>query len=74
MEEVAAERRAAGDEHLILVPGGDVLTPDDLPDGIHPGDTGHRTLAAVFGAAVRDAPDRGVPAAGLDPSNGAIGP
>jgi lysophospholipase L1-like esterase len=74
MEEVAAERRAAGDEHLTLIPGGGVLTPDDLPDGIHPGDQGHRTLAAVFGAAVRDALDRGGPTAGLDLTNGDVGP
>jgi lysophospholipase L1-like esterase len=55
MEAVARERIAAGDEHLTLVPGGDVLEPGHLPDGIHPGDVGHRILAVVFGEAVRGA-------------------
>ena len=59
IEDVATERRAAGDDHLTLVPGGTLLAPGDLADGIHPGDDGHRTLAAVFGRAVRDAIDPG---------------
>ena len=52
MEEVARELIAAGDEHLTLVEGGDLIGPDDLPDGIHPGDRGHEVLARVFGGAV----------------------
>ena len=55
MEEVARERITDGDELLTLVPGGSLLGPDDLPDGIHPGDHGHRVLAATFGGAVRAA-------------------
>ena len=52
MEEVTRELIAAGDEHLTLVEGGDLIGPDDLPDGIHPGDQGHEVLARVFGGAV----------------------
>jgi lysophospholipase L1-like esterase len=55
MEDVAHECIAAGDERLTLVPGRGLLERDDLPDGIHPGDDGHRTLAAAFGGAVREA-------------------
>ena len=55
MEDVTRECIAAGDDRLTLVPGGGLLEPDDLPDGIHPGDDGHRTLATAFGGAVREA-------------------
>jgi lysophospholipase L1-like esterase len=55
MEDVTRECIAGGDDRLTLVPGGGLLAPDDLPDGIHPGDDGHRTLAVAFGGAVRDA-------------------
>jgi lysophospholipase L1-like esterase len=55
MEAATRERIDNGDERLSLVPGGEVLTPDLLPDGIHPGDEGHRILAEVFGGAVRRA-------------------
>ena len=57
MEDATRERMAAGDEQLSLVSGDGVLTADQLPDGIHPGDEGHRTMAEVFGAAVRRALD-----------------
>jgi lysophospholipase L1-like esterase len=52
MEEATQARIDAGDGHLRLVPGGAVLPADQLADGIHPGDDGHRTLARVFGNAV----------------------
>ena len=52
MEEVAHARIAGGDRRLTLVSGDGVLTADHLPDGIHPGDDGHRILAEVFGGAV----------------------
>ena len=52
MEEVARELIGEGDERLSLVEGGDLIRPDDLPDGIHPGDRGHEVLARVFGGAV----------------------
>ncbi len=52
MEELTRELIAAGDSHLTLVEGGRLVGPDDLPDGIHPGDHGHAVLADVFGGAV----------------------
>jgi lysophospholipase L1-like esterase len=55
MEEVTLERIAAGDERLTLVRGGGLLEPEHLPDGIHPGDEGHRILAVAFGGAIREA-------------------
>lgn len=55
MEEVARERIADGDDALTLVEGRDLLQPGDLPDGVHPGDEGHRILAAAFGGAVHRA-------------------
>ena len=55
MEDVAAERIAQGDAALTLVAGGDLISADDLPDGIHPGDHGHEILAAAFGGAVAQA-------------------
>ena len=58
MEEVAHARIDAGDKRLTLVPGRDIIRPELLADGIHPGDEGHRVLADVIGAAVRDALDR----------------
>jgi lysophospholipase L1-like esterase len=55
MEDVTLERIAAGDTSLTLVRGGALLEGDHLPDGVHPGDEGHRILAAAFGGAVREA-------------------
>jgi lysophospholipase L1-like esterase len=55
MEEVVQARIDAGDAALTLVRGGDLLTVDHLPDGIHPGDEGHELLAEAFGGAVADA-------------------
>ena len=52
MEDLTRELIAAGDEHLTLVEGGDLIGADDLPDGIHPGDHGHAVLADAFGGAV----------------------
>lgn len=42
----------AADSDATVVSGAGVLTAAQLPDGIHPGDEGHRAIAAVFGAAV----------------------
>ena len=36
----------------MLVPGAEVITAEQLADGIHPGDDGQARLAEVFGAAV----------------------
>jgi len=52
MEEVAQERIAAGDDALTLVSGQGLVGPDDLPDGVHPGNHGHAVLAERFGGAV----------------------
>jgi lysophospholipase L1-like esterase len=54
--EIAVCRRAdMGDECLTVVTGSGLLTADQLPDGIHPGDEGHEILARAFGAAVAEA-------------------
>jgi lysophospholipase L1-like esterase len=51
-EEVVGERIASGDTALSLIEGGPIVTEDQLADGIHPGDEGHRALAEVIGPAV----------------------
>lgn len=51
MEEVGT-RMAADDPLLTVLPGGDVLDPALLADGVHPGDEGHHVLARAFGEAV----------------------
>jgi lysophospholipase L1-like esterase len=51
MEEVG-HRFARDDELLTVVPGGDLLDPALLADGVHPGDEGHAVLARAFGDAV----------------------
>ena len=50
IEDVTARR---GDVELVR--GLPVLGAEDLPDGIHPGDDGHRALATAVGAAVAGA-------------------
>jgi len=52
MEEAVHDRVDAGDDNIVLVPGAEVLDATLLADGIHPGDSGHRRLAEVLGAAV----------------------
>jgi lysophospholipase L1-like esterase len=52
MEDVARERIAGGDDRLTLVCGDGLFEAEHLPDGIHPGDEGHRILAAAFGVPV----------------------
>jgi lysophospholipase L1-like esterase len=52
METAVQQRIDAGDGALVLIPGAGVIKEDDLADGIHPNDAGHRRLAEVFGAAV----------------------
>jgi lysophospholipase L1-like esterase len=44
IEDVASERN-----DVELVPGADLVRPDQLPDGIHPGDDGHAAIAAAVG-------------------------
>ncbi|GAA1362116.1 GDSL-type esterase/lipase family protein [Streptomyces beijiangensis] len=43
---------ASGDGRLALLPGGALLAPDQLSDGLHPDDSGHAHLAASFAEAV----------------------
>ena len=51
--EARIERRCAVDPRLQLVRGGALLASDQLADGVHPGDEGHRVLAEAIGSAVR---------------------
>lgn len=51
MEEVAGARIAAGDTDLHLLGGLSLISADDLGDGIHPNDAGHRRMADAIGAA-----------------------
>jgi len=52
MEEAVRARIDAGDATIVLIPGADVITAAQLPDGIHPGDEGQARLAEVIGTAV----------------------
>jgi lysophospholipase L1-like esterase len=47
IEDVASERN-----DVDLVPGRDLVTAEQLPDGIHPGDEGHAAIAAAVGPVV----------------------
>ena len=44
IEDVAGDR-----DDVQLVPGLHLVAPDELPDGIHPGDEGHAAIAAAVG-------------------------
>jgi lysophospholipase L1-like esterase len=55
MQEAALERIDKGDSRLWFVDGTDLMTPDLLGDGIHPGDAGHEVLAAKIGSQVKEA-------------------
>ena len=61
--EARIERRCALDPRLHLVRGGALLTADQLADGVHPGDEGHRVLAEAIGSAVRASLDAAANAA-----------
>jgi lysophospholipase L1-like esterase len=50
IEDVASERN-----DVDLVPGRDLVTAEQLPDGIHPGDEGHAAIAAAVGPVVAKA-------------------
>ncbi|GFH38559.1 GDSL-type esterase/lipase family protein [Streptomyces pacificus] len=52
MEEAVRDLIAAGDTRMALLPGGDLLTADDLADGLHPNDRGHARIAAAVAGAV----------------------
>jgi len=49
MEETVHEMVAAGDTHLHLVEGGQVVGEQDLADGVYPSDEGHKRIAAAVG-------------------------
>ncbi|HVC71633.1 MAG TPA: SGNH/GDSL hydrolase family protein [Acidimicrobiales bacterium] len=49
MEQTVRTHIENGDENLFLVEGLAVVDPDDLEDGVYPGDEGHRRLAAAVG-------------------------
>ena len=48
----AAMEEAASPRDVVLIPGGDLIGADNLADGIHPDDEGHRILANVIGGEV----------------------
>jgi lysophospholipase L1-like esterase len=52
MESVARERVISGDATLSLVAGEDIIGEEHLVDGIHPGDEGHKRIAAAVGRAL----------------------
>lgn len=47
-EKVVEERISTGDTRLELVCGRDLVPSENLPDGIHPDDEGHRRIADVL--------------------------
>ncbi|OKK15140.1 GDSL family lipase [Streptomyces sp. CB00455] len=55
MERATRDRIAAGDGHLALLPGRDLLGPEHLADGLHPDDAGHRVLGLAVVTALRRA-------------------
>jgi len=55
MESVVHEHIDTGDDRLWLVKGLDVLTVEHLDDGIHPGDEGHKRIAATIVKALNGA-------------------
>ncbi|MER7517439.1 GDSL-type esterase/lipase family protein [Streptomyces sp. NPDC126499] len=55
MEEAVRDLMAAGDARLALLPGRELLGPEDLADGLHPDDGGHARIAAAVAAALREA-------------------
>jgi lysophospholipase L1-like esterase len=68
--EERTERRCTLDPRIQLVRGGALLTVDQLADGVHPGDEGHRVLAEAIGSAVRASLDA---ATGTAPDSAAPG-
>jgi len=51
-EEAVALRREKGDRQIQLVPGRELVSQTQLPDGIHPDDEGHRRMADAIGPIV----------------------
>ena len=57
IESVTTERMEAGDVALSLVPGAGIINAGHLADGIHPGDEGHKRIAAAMTRALTVAMD-----------------
>ncbi len=57
IESVTTERIEAGDVALSLVPGAGIINAGHLADGIHPGDEGHKRIAAAMTRALTGAMD-----------------
>jgi lysophospholipase L1-like esterase len=55
IESVTRDRVAAGDDALSLVTGETIIEADHLADGIHPGDEGHKRIAAAASKALNAA-------------------
>ena len=55
IESVTRERIIAGDHALSLVSGQGIIDADHLADGIHPGDEGHKRIAATMAKALNAA-------------------
>ncbi|MFF2570863.1 GDSL-type esterase/lipase family protein [Streptomyces sp. NPDC058084] len=55
MEEAVRDLMADGDARLALLPGGPLLAPEDLADGLHPNDRGHARIAEAVAGALRAA-------------------
>ena len=70
IESVTLDRIVAGDRALSLVPGAGIIDASHLADGIHPGDEGHKRIAAAvaksLNAAMSMATDDGVEATETD--------
>jgi lysophospholipase L1-like esterase len=52
IEQAVAELIERGDRSLALVKGRGLVSEENLADGIHPGDSGHREIAAALGPAI----------------------
>ena len=53
MEDIISARINAGDSHLHLMGGRDLVPVSQLGDGVHPNDDGHRTLAHAIAPTLR---------------------
>jgi len=52
VEAATRDRIVSGDTMLSLVGGEDIISPEHLADGIHPGDEGHKRIASAAGKAL----------------------
>jgi lysophospholipase L1-like esterase len=53
------DSRHDDDKHIMLVPIGSAVQPDELVDGIHPNDVGYHDIAVAWMQSVDDAQERG---------------